>query len=855
MVWLTYRIILALKAAEELKDHGFTYYKKKGAYSSPRIVVSMESLHKWKRFGGSSPVILVMDEAASLCGHLTSVTMANSFLDFKAALGQLASENSSVIAMDAYWTPAATALLVGVFDRHAVIQLGCTPSDRPLTPVTITTSLSRFSQAIVNDITNPEVKGVFLWAGGRKWLDRFLEYLVNVSKLDTSQVMFVHGDSLLSEKRKAGVDPDSNWTEKRVVACTPALTSGVSFTSPGWAVYVIGNPHIFSSAEILMQAAGRVRQPSHVMFTVLEWEKASMMKLPETIDGIKRMVGNYKMSKFTHIRRFLGLSILESEGESAIVRQMFDGPFSNAILMHLLTIFKDHNDPFKYLEDKLDRTVFDVRFDGDDNEDIDIYQEDNSDRIANPGFYQYKGIEVLEQHSFDAISSSDCLSASLDQCSELDFLSADVEPENFILDENTQMMRWPSMDTFSKFRALDVKALKGFFNLFCTLGLFGNAFSDPYKDHDIKSIEYITQMGKIQVSISEVYAVVIKKNVISEREFARLWRIYWYDYDDEDFTKMIKEYNLERRTALPTMNPSETLEDIIMVQTLRAINYDFRTMSIPGLVSSIEYSPELYRKFKEIANVYDPSLESAKLPLIKFLVLMAKMSDTNPDSYAALKLIGKIVQATCNLLGIPSPLGDLRKLVRGNPYYAQRSSSHPFRRAFISYCLRRKHLMKLGVLRRVPSAMIPTLFYRMWIDIPECATLSEGEHENSMRFIDQLPYRTVDRSIESYFPCPVSDPFEWVDGVLEYEGRLSVRATEAHRLAPRRTPADKEPVNVLGKVVVREHYDEMFDWVLILDGGRDRMDIDRLKNSGLLNYELAKVRFAEHVFYMRKLDR
>ncbi len=845
-VWLTYRVVLALKASEELKQLGFIYYKNRNAFKSKRIVVQMESLHKWKHYGGSTPIALVLDETSSLCGHISSTTMSNCYLDFKNSMYQLASEDVAIVAMDAYWTDAANLFITEVF-HLPIMHLGCTPLEREKVPVLITGSMKDFTAAIVNDLNNPTIKGVFLWAGGRNWLNRFLDFLVKATRLDMNEVMFVHADSLVSDKKKAGINPDESWNTKRLVACTPAITSGVSFTSPDWSVFVIGNPQIFSSAEILLQAAGRVRQPRNIVFTVLDWERHMMCKLPEELPEIKKMISSYKESKFAHIRRFLGLTELETE-DNVIVRQMYDDPISKVIMTHIRTLFKDYNDPYFHLSEKLNSDIFDVN--------VDVQYEDGIDdnlevvRPMQSGFYGFRGLETEELETFDLSGSSDCFSASFSQFPFDNILDPDIEPENFILDEQTCVNRFLAENSTSKFRAVDVRALKGFMKLFCSLSLFGNMFTDPYCSHQMDTIKYITQIGQQYTAYTEVYAHLISKNVINEMEFERLFYIFRFFQEEEelDISLMEREYQNEKRCALPTMNPSQTLENIIILTTLKYINYDFETMSCPVF----EMNADNYKKFRDMAALYHADIQPAKLPLIRHLVDLNAQPILNPDYYACLKLVGKLIQAIMVVLGLPSPLGDIRKCKNNPPYYSQKMLNGSDYKLWLIYYFLSRRLRRHQGMNLVPSLLIPTLYYRFYDNTP-WSTITDEEHENSLRFIDNLNFYERQKDITVFMNIPPSDRCNWIKGIISQEFELNFRLSSIMYVAPRRNKNkfEKPEVFVKKNIVCCFESDKKWDVCLITDEEEVEKEIREAISKNVAK-DFLLFRFKHYVFYSRK---
>lgn len=846
VLWITYRQILSLKGAEELADLQFVHYKSTGAFKKPRLVVQMESLFRWRCFDstGIKPILIVLDEVSSFCGHLISSTMERNWVDFKNALNQIAGENNAVIAMDAFWTPASVKLITSVF-KNPVTQLQCTPSSRTRTPVLITKAVHEFTSMILKDIADPEVKGVFLWAGAKKWLSRFLTFITSKSSLTYDQVLFIHGDSLVSEKRLAGVVPDDSWKNYRVVAVTPALTTGTSFTLDGWSVFVIGNPKIFSCAEMLVQASGRVRQPSKIVFTVLDWEKAAQTPLPTDRDGIKKLVASYKMSKFTHLRRYLGISILAAEDEAMIVRQMFDDPVSEVILLHLITLFKDYNAPFEHLEGALSEDLFSVSF-MQELDDLGILAEEEPLNV-DPGFYFLKGLDVCEIDNIDLTNSSDCLSASLDQCAGLDFLSYEVEPTNFELDEETQFCRLLPPGSATKFRPLETRALKNLMKGFTSLHLFGSAFSDPYTGRSIESIKYITQCGEPHMMYTEVYAQLFNKFVINVDCFERLWSVYSLSSEEPENLSLQLRYRLERESLQPVLTPCTDIENMIAVSVLRIIRFDYYYLTCPELVCTFE----IIESFKALASSYCRALSPARLPLIKFLVTLSEVRIGTMVASEVIKVIGALVQAVCGVIGVPSPLGDLRKPKRSAPYYAAKTRENNIRRALISYCLCRRRYKAMDTWKFCPSTVIPTLYYRYWTEIPHVSTISYGTNADSLEYIESRLWTEPNKKLEDFIPYDKNDPFGWMEQKFKDDQALSTRLTKCYEYAPRESPAGPPSLFALGKIIMRQRYDDEYDWVLITHDPERIRAIESLHHNEI-NLSFCVINFKKEFYYMKR---
>lgn len=633
VLWITYRIILAEKAAAELKVPCYTQPEGK---NSKVAVISMESLCKWRHFRSDKPILIILDEVSSLVGNLTSSTMKNRLNDFKNAICQLASEPHIVIAMDAIWSDAAHFFVDKLFTGASRVLSTTAIHKGEKIPVFITGGERTFCVDLVKAIK--EETPVFLWCGSKSMIKRLIKVICRSTDLDYEKdCLVVTGDSLSSEKKLSGISPDDHWSKYRLVACSPALISGVSFTSPGWKVFVACNPRIILPASTLVQAAGRIRRPLSIHFHVFGWARQSKVLLPEDIEDIKILLTECRIQKLVHLRDVLGLTRLEAM-DGYIIRCQNNDIFCQAILLHLSDCFRDFNEPYDRLVHYMESdSRYALTIDG-------LDQPDNFKVLYVP-----RDIMEFERglgDDDDPVTSWDSsLSASIEFCADEDFTQPAVEVPEEKYEEDMNI---------SKFKVSEWKQM---FKYLLT-GYFFSSFSGVYKTKSIGSLSSIEFPAKLAAGVEEMRKELSLKQLEHLRDYSEIY---------EDSVRMKAYFHIEVQSVITHYSSDDIYDSII------AVNYLLLTCKVDNegeliLPLKNDIGRDCSNKFMEMKD----QILNTKIDCQSFFYEEVQTFKNEVDMCT----MGSIVRKCCDFFGFTYPFGKLRRTKRNGSFYAEKEKTN-----------------------------------------------------------------------------------------------------------------------------------------------------------------------------------
>jgi hypothetical protein len=320
------------------------------------------------------------------------------------------------------------------------------------------------------------------------------------------------------------------------------------------------------------------------------------------------------------------------------------------------------------------------------------------------------------------------------------------------------------------------------------------------------------------------------------------------DESSDNLTVQLR-YRLERTSTHPVLNPCTEIENIIIQTVLRTLKFDFYSLTCPELIAS----DEVITEFKNIASSYHRLLEPARLPLVKFLISLNGVSVSAMDSsqrYGALKIIGALVQACCGVIGVPSPLGDLRRPKRSSPYYAVRTDN-TIRRALICYCLCRRRYKGMTSWKFCPSTVVPTLYYRYWTDIPSISTINYTVNEESLVYIESRKWSEPNKKLEDFIPFDLEDPFGWFEKKFREDQLLSTTLSKSYENAPRKILGGPPVLFALGRVILSLRYNEEYNWVLITNDHERERAIQSLSYNEQ-NITFCRDNFEKEFYFMKR---
>lgn len=349
---LTYRLVLAYKLKKDLDDLGFKLYKEN--FDSKLIVISCESLHHWKHIFTDCPSLLIMDEIVTLVDHFGSATLLKEIVAFKIAFAYLRETALNVIVCDAYSTDSSEIFIDELKKKFTYIRLDYYDENYyDLINARISRDQSIFISRIVRKLQKQ--KKIYIWSGSKKYADRLLGHFYREKLLTSNDVKFISADSPESEKRESGEAPDLYWKDCLVAVCTPAIISGVSSLTPRH-VFIVCNMSILPSAEIILQAAWRIRNQLSCDFLIyggfsddIKFNLLTPLALPESEEQICEAIYDCQIKKINYLRELLQMRRFETM-DGYIVRFGLDSLYSSLIITTLKRRFRFYNNPASTLK-------------------------------------------------------------------------------------------------------------------------------------------------------------------------------------------------------------------------------------------------------------------------------------------------------------------------------------------------------------------------------------------------------------------------------------------------------------------------------------------------------------------------
>lgn len=349
IVIITYRIVLGMKLYQELEKREFSYYI--NSTDNKRVIISCESLNRWTYSIHNSPLLIIMDEINGIVSHFSSSTMQNCFNDFTNVFDEILNQANSLVVLDAYYDLSTQDFVDSIKNKFSDLinfefPMGVNPTK--LIDCFITQNETQFFNKIEDDLRNQI--NIFLWSGSKAYLERLLGLIVSRKLVNPQQVLMITAESPPLSKKKSGANPNEFWVDYKIVACTPCLITGVSYTRTARSVYIINNPKILPKREDLMQAAGRIRNQINLTFYLPKKKK----DFPSTFESVKNDLAMNRIKRFNHLRNQLSMSsIIENCGDGILrfVVRFNNTKFTRAIILSLMERFRFNNDSTTILKD------------------------------------------------------------------------------------------------------------------------------------------------------------------------------------------------------------------------------------------------------------------------------------------------------------------------------------------------------------------------------------------------------------------------------------------------------------------------------------------------------------------------
>ncbi|WP_427162610.1 plasmid replication protein, CyRepA1 family [Aliinostoc sp. HNIBRCY26] len=261
-LFITHRIALGRDIATRNKS---AFYKDGGvAYQSPRLVISVDSLHNLFNSEVHHGATIILDEATQVLRHLKGETCRNYRKEIYWTLNQKIYHCKQLILLDADMNQETVDFFVGLMNWGG----------EKVTSEDITWVKNEYSSknrifrefpsadALTLDLINSvrEGKNIYV-ACDTKGQVNLVEAILRKNTPDVRMLTVTSDDSRNQEQAEFINNPNEAQKQYQVVAASPSLATGVDVSEEHFdLVYLFGNGYA-SGATDLLQATARVRNP------------------------------------------------------------------------------------------------------------------------------------------------------------------------------------------------------------------------------------------------------------------------------------------------------------------------------------------------------------------------------------------------------------------------------------------------------------------------------------------------------------------------------------------------------------------------------------------------------------------